>query len=82
MDRPTSRPSPAPPRPVPVKGRGPYLEQTLSSEDRAKEHAWPLTLTTKAPWWVGGQTQHCSKQTLKVQFPHFWVLLKGTTAST
>lgn len=34
-----SRPSLAPPCPIPVRGTGPYLEQTLSSEDRVEEHA-------------------------------------------
>lgn len=72
--------SPAPPNPL--AGDRTHLLQTLSSEDRAREHFWPFIFTTKVSWGLSDQGQHCSKQTLKVQLPHFWVLPKDTTASS
>lgn len=79
----TGHPDPpqSPAHPVPVKGTGPYLAQNLSSKEGAEEHLWPFTFTTKVSSGRKDQGQHCSKQTLKVQFPHFRALLKGTTAS-
>lgn len=65
-----------------MAGKGPHLEHTLSSKDGAREQFWPFTFTTKACWDGHCQWQHCSKQILKVQFPHFRVLPKGTTASS